>query len=193
MDRILRGVWIGLMVLGLCSGTVTLAESPFVRPNQKQAPVNAAPSEGRIRLDQLEFTGLFSIGDETTFSLYDKKNDVNLWLPEDGQEGGFSVAGFDHGKGELRVQFAGETRLISLNNNTITELKIASNRKLKSPKKVVQKDPETLRQEEEARLMVTDLLEIGMKEREKYRADRAKRLKEIRARQAAQAQARGRK
>ena len=179
--------------MGLCSGMISFADSPFIRPNQKQVPVKAAPSEGQIRLDQLEFTGLFSVGGETTFSLYDKRNDVNLWLPEKGQEEGFSVAGFDPRSGELRIEFAGETRLISLNNNTITELKIAKTRKLKSSKKIVQKDPETLKQEEEARLLVTDLLEIGMKERAKYRENRAKRLKEIRTRQAAQARARGKK
>jgi len=169
------------------------ADSPFVRPAPEAAPAKAEISEGKIRLDQLEFTGLFSIGGETTFSLYDKTNKLTLWLPESGQDEGFSVSGFDSRSGEVRVRFAGETRSIPLNDNIITELKVVGSSGKKPAKKIVKKDPETVRKEEEARMLVTDLLEIGMKEREKYRQDRAKRVQEIRARQVAQARARGRK
>jgi len=178
----------GTLVFANCGFVGVFAGSPFVRP--QKVVVNQAPSQDKIRLDQLEFTGFFTMGGETTFGLFDKRNNVNLWLPQKKVEEGFSVESFKSDSGELRIRFGGESRLITLNENAITPIKIVKAQpSAKTAKKIVKKDPETLQKEEDARMLVTDLMQIGMEEREKYRKERAKRLEEIRARQAAQVRA----
>ncbi len=150
--------------------------SPFERASA--APV-AAPAQKPVpnKLDNVEFTGLLSFGGEVTISLFDTKENRSFWVPLDGSQEGFSVSGFDEDAGTISVSFNGVTREIPINENEIVAMKQPVPQSRAEPpapkpaKPVRVKDPETARQEEEARMFVSNLLAQGMQQREKYRRE----------------------
>lgn len=168
--------WVCLPVFG--------AISPFekAKKTQSQAPVVDLAA---TRLNEMQFTGMLSVGGETTFSLYDPKTKQSVWVPLDGSEEGVSVGDFDEVGGTITVTLGGRSREIVINENEIVTLKRATPPKAaprgpaiasKAKKVVRQKDPETLKKEEEAQMFVSDLLAKSMEQRERYRKEREERM-----------------
>ena len=177
--RIGAFVAIGSMV---CSAIAV--DSPFERTKKTPtaAPVaNVAPT----RLDDFQFTGMLTVGGETTFSLYDSKTKQSVWVPLEGSEEGVSVDGFNEQDGTISVSFGGQSRSIVINENEIVTLKRAAPQTVaarntpavaanpaKPEKPVRVKSPEIVKKEEEARMFVSDLLANSMVQRERYRKER---------------------
>ena len=179
--------WVALALF--CAPVFGAEETPFYKPKKtiQVAPV-ADPSA--MRLDALEFTGMIAFAGETTFSLYDPKTKQSVWVPLEGSEDGVSIDDFDEEGGTITVSLGGRSREIVINENEIVTLKraappkvsprrpaVASNPAALKAKKVVrQKNPETLKKEEEARMFVSNLLADSMKQRERYRREREERI-----------------
>lgn len=181
---------IGWFALALfCAPVFGAEETPFYKP-KKTTQVAPVADPSATRLDGLEFTGMIAFAGETTFSLYDPKTKQSVWVRLEGSEDGVSIDDFDEEGGTITVSLGGRSREIVINENEIVTLKraatpkgsprrpaVASNPAVLRAKKVVrQKDPETLKKEEEARMFVSNLLADSMKQRERYRREREARI-----------------
>ncbi len=190
--RMIRAI-LSLALLGLCFSAFG-AVSPFERAKTAPAkPQETAP--GNKRLDGLEFTGLFAVGENVIFSLYDPESKQSVWVPLDGSEDGFSASDFDEADGTIKVTLEGRSRVIAIKENEIVTIKRAAppvratpvaatgtTRAVPRASKIVSnKDPVTRQKEEEARMFVSDMLANGMEARERYRKEREQRLKDARA------------
>lgn len=179
------------------------ATNPFAPPAEpeRSAP---PPPQSPVRLQKLEFRGVVSFDGETKFGIYDGEARQSYWIPLNGAEEGIVVDSFDPAKDELRLSlagYAGFSKVIQLKASEIVAAPMPvtasaptgaqgnhkpyvpgyADNKVKKLK--YEKDPETLRKEEEARKMVTDMLEAGVRLREARRKEREERLAEMRARQ----------
>lgn len=144
--------------------------------------------------DQLVYTGMMSFGGKKSFSVYDPQSKQGFWIPIDGSREGISVLNYDEESGTLTLSSSGgQSRQLGLNTGSVVTLRGAGVSTAISPKPPArQKDPETLKKEENARKMVMNILENSAKARERQRAEREARLQAIRARQAAERRAQGR-
>gem|GEM_PF-2491124 len=178
-----RGIFGAVAILCLCSGAFGQHDSPF---GGKQKAPNPTPvaTQTPSRLSDLEFTGLFVVQGEVTFSLYDSKTKLSLWIPQNGTEDGFSISGFDDLDSKIVVTHGGQSREIAINENEIIALKqtVRPTAKPAVKKPVVQKDPETLKKEEEARTFVSDLLASSLARREESRRKREEQIANARRR-----------
>lgn len=182
-ERSKRGIFGAVAILCLCFGVFGQHDSPF---GGKQQVPNTAPvaTQTPSRLSDLEFTGLFVVQGEVTFSLYDSKTKLSLWIPQNGSEDGFSVSGFNDLDSKIVVTHGGQSREIAINENEIIALKqtVRPTAKPAAKKPVVQKDPETLKKEEEARTFVSDLLANSLARREESRRKREEQIANARRR-----------
>lgn len=140
-----------------------------------------AARDARSRLDALEFNGLMTMGGQTTLSIYDPSTDSSMWIPVNRSSGGLRVQRFDENNNVAVVSFMGEQREFGLKDNVIVPIVVEKPMpKPKNALNVPKKSDEILKQEEQARMMVSDILEIGMKERARRKAqqeeERRKRL-----------------
>ena len=183
----LRVSWVMAMTLafvGLGLPAMAQYDSPFGgnnQPSKPEAPKPQAPS----RLNDLEFTGLFAVEGELTFSLYDAKAKRSLWVPHKGSEEGFTISGFDDPEGKITVHFGGQSREIAINENEIVTLKQparVSPAPPRSNKPVAPRDPETVKKEEEAQAFVSNLLAGSMARREENRRKREEQIAAARRR-----------
>jgi len=164
--------------------------SPFLPAGSKPAPAAPAPD---LDLQGLQLSEISVIGDEQQFNLVNTRTKQSFWLGLGASEGGFTVESYDAEGDSVVVSRGGKTRRLELRqskiiasgaaNSTLPALKSASDvpdlqivgvDEVKNPK-----TPKEIKQAEfEARMLVSDLLEISMQERARQRA-----LREAKAKQ----------
>jgi hypothetical protein len=167
-------------------------QSELIDPfRHDQAAVVVADS-GDADLNALEFSGLASIIDQRSFNFTDSRTRKNFWVPLGGTENGFTVESYDEHSEQVVVRRGTRTRPISLRKTVLVAMPVTANPtyrpnsapvppvttaaaprapgtgvdEIKNPK-----SPEEIKQAEyEARMLVSDLLDISMQERARQKA-----------------------
>lgn len=172
-------------------GVVLQAGEQPLNPFRKNgaAAVDTPPASD-ADLDALQLSGISMIGSERLFNLVDTRTQRSFWIPLKGSQNGFTVTAFDRDNDKIVVKRGAFTRTIALRKSVLVAP--TPSRPAAPPAPVVSsmpplnelpkegvaelKDPKTpaeIKQAEfEARMMVSDLLEISMRERERQRAIR---------------------
>lgn len=146
------------------------ADSPFLPPDAgRKPPPPAAPV---VTLANLQFSGVMSFGRDTLVSVHDLQSDKSIWIAVGGEAEGIRVVNYDTEAKEVTVLARGVTTKLKLR-----EAQLSAGTWIK-PLPTLEQEygrPLTVEEEEtEARMLVSDLLEIGMKERERQRELRKK-------------------
>ena len=154
------------------SGADLKEDSPFLPPGSGEvasAPTATAPAP---TLANLEFSGVMSFGEGTLISVHNLQTNKGVWIPLGGEEEGIRVLNYDSEAKEVTIASLGVTAVLKLRD---ADFKGGSWIK---PLPTLEQEygrPLTVKEEErEARMLVSDLLEIGMKERERQREIRNK-------------------
>lgn len=167
-------------------------DSPFLPPAGAAAAAANSPAEN------LEFAGWNSVGGKTYISIYDKQAKKSRWILVGGTEGGLSVLAYDPRREQVVIKSGDIQKTLTLRKSNgagtgpapVALLPAASGfaapaspvvNNFQPPpppssaaleptaKPPADPKPQTVaRQEEEARMLVSDLLEIGMAQRKAY-------------------------
>lgn len=192
MRRVLQILAGASLVAGLPGNLAHAGESPL-NPFRKHGTVATdSPPASDADLDALQLSGISMIGTDHLFNLVDTRTQRSFWIPLKGTGNGFTVTAFNRDSDEVVVKRGKFSRTIALRKSVLiapaqprasvppaTPPVVSSMPPLDElPKEGVSelKDPKTpaeIKQAEfEARMMVSDLLEISMRERERARANR---------------------
>jgi hypothetical protein len=169
--------------------------SPFIPGGVAEDAATPAPDPD---LQALQLTGISIIGDDQRFNFVDSRTKRSFWVALGGSEGAFSVDAYDSNTDSVVVRKGAQTRRLELRQSKIgTVAPPAVTPRPLPPLTTAQgvpaanvpgvdeirnpKTPAEVKQAEfEARMLVSDLLEISMQERARQRA-----LREAQARAAA--------
>lgn len=188
-----RWVWtlMGVAGLTICLDAATTDKaptraSPFV-PAAKQTPPPAV--EVDPELEALELAGISIIGDEQRFNLVDTRSKKSFWIVPGTVENGIVIQSYDPETDTVLVRRGKFSKRLGLRQSQIVAVDDSSGKPppiktapgvpdVKVPGVDEIKDPQTPEQvkqaEYEARMLVSDLLEISMQERARQRALREK-------------------
>jgi hypothetical protein len=177
--------------LSVCVGAVAAtAASPFL-PDAKPAP-QAAPAMD-AELQALQLSGISAIGDEVQFNLVDPRTKKSYWLALGATEGGITVVSYEADADAVVVRKGAQTRRLELRQSRIVAsaptspavpaptpaapldtTNVVGVDEIKNPT-----SPQEIKQAEfEARMLVSDLLEISMRERARQKALREAKQRE---------------
>jgi hypothetical protein len=141
-------------------------DSPFLPPGGGEVAPEP-PAEPRPTLANLEFAGVMSFGQGTLISVHNLQTDKGVWIPLGAEEEGIRVLSYNAEAQEVTIVSMGVTAVLKLR-----EAKFGGGSWIK-PLPTLEQEygrPLTVKEQEtEARMLVSDLLEIGMKERERQR------------------------
>lgn len=198
------------LALPLCLGTVLIFGSLPARGGDENTlfdrpgPPTAAPaSAGDAELGALQLSGISTLGGKSMFNFIDPRSNRSFWVVLHGTTNGFSVESYDESTVTVVVSRQGQSRSLKLRQAQITAMPVAAGaprvppvgvpaRTTTGPAPAVirtadggeivnPKTPQEIAQAEtEARMMVSDLLEISMQERARQKA-----LREAQQKQAA--------
>jgi hypothetical protein len=160
--------------------------NPFEQTNA--APVVA--DAGDADLNALEFSGVAAIVDQRSFNFTDTRTRKNFWVPLNGTENGFTVESYDERAEQVVVRRGTHTRPITLRKTQLVALPVPANHQPYTPPPITTaaataprapgpgvdelknpKTPAEIKQAEyEARMLVSDLLDISMQERARQKA-----------------------
>jgi len=130
-------------------------------------------------LANLQFASVMSFGREVLISVFDVRTNQGVWIPVGGEAEGIRVVTYDPDKEEVTIFSSGVSARLKLR-----EARFGGGG-LIAPLPTLEQEygrPLTVQEEEtEARMLVSDLLEIGMKERARQRELRKKARAESRA------------
>ena len=149
-------------------------ESPFA-----QAGGSSATTAGA---DPLEFAGVSIVGKRTSINLYDKATKRSFWVDVGATSGGVTVVKYDSTHDQVTVKRDGVEKTLPLRAassvvngaSTLAPALAAAPVPAPAPAAPAPATPTSTsslsqaRQEEEARMLVSDLLEIGMAQRRAY-------------------------
>lgn len=154
------------------SGADLKDDSPFLPPGSGEVAAKPTASVPAPTLSNLEFSGVMSFGQGTLISVHNLQTNKGVWIPLGGEEEGIRVLNYDSEAKEVTIASLGVTAVLKLRE---ADFKGGSWIK---PLPTLEQEygrPLTVKEEErEARMLVSDLLEIGMKERERQRELRNK-------------------
>ena len=162
-----------LTVAGLAITCVSAADAPKDNP-LGQAGTTAGPT-GNV--NDLEFAGVTTIGNKTTITLYDKAQKSNLWVEVGKTVGDITVVKYDSDHDQVTVRRNGVEKDLPLRPPSAVAAGNAAPIPPAATPAMSAATPATTtsttslsqaRQEEEARMLVSDLLEIGMAQRKAY-------------------------
>lgn len=161
--------------------------SVFDRP----APAAAVASTGDGDLAALQLSGVSSLGGQRMFNFVDPRSNKSFWVPLNGSANGYEVTAYDEKTITATVTRNGQTREVPLRQVQIASMpsavpapapvSVPARPPGSPPMAVVRtadggeivnpKTPQEIAQAEmEARMMVSDLLEISMQERARQKA-----------------------
>lgn len=143
------------------------------------------PNAGDLELNALQLSGVSTLGGQSMFNFVDARNNRSFWVPLKGTVNGISVVSWDPSTDTVVVDRAGRSRSIALKQAQIAAMPSSASapavapapvRPAGMPTTVIRtpdggeivnpKTPQEIAQAEtEARMMVSDLLEISMQER----------------------------
>lgn len=146
-------------------------DSPFLPPNSSRP---ASPSVPAPTLANLQFASVLSFGREVLISVYDVRTSEGVWIPVGGEAEGIRVITYDPENEEVTVLSAGVTARLRLREAQFTAGGLI--RPLPTLEQEYGRPLTVEEQETEARMLVSDLLEIGMQERARQRELRKKEI-----------------
>ncbi|HRE04877.1 MAG TPA: hypothetical protein PKX00_04660 [Opitutaceae bacterium] len=157
-----------LVLLSATSASVAgappvLHPSPFSPPPTEAAAAPAAPAGSH------EFTGVIITGKTILINLTDAQAKRSFWIPLGKSEEGIEVLDYDRKNDAATVRIRGEQRrlpmkqptVIGTSGITVATVPVAPTVPLPPPSSPAEA-------EREARMLVSDLLEIGMQQRKAY-------------------------
>ena len=173
-------VWLAAVVLSagcvLHSEAEPNGDSPFLPPDSGQPePPPPAPAPS---LANLQLASVLSFGREVLVSVYDIQTNTGVWIPVGGEAEGIRVITYNPDTEEVTVLSGGVKARLRLR-----EAKLLGRGMIASIPTLEQEYGRPLsvkEQEFEARMLVSDLLEIGMEERKRQRSLRRAELKRMR-------------
>ena len=163
-------------------------ESPFSQAGSPKSPAKDEP---------IEFTGVSTVGKKTMINLYNREAKRGFWVEEGKSSDGVSVVKYDSARDQVTIKRNGTEKTLSLRTASAVVsgpavvtptmqpisvptmavppgTNVASTQVSASPA-IAPQTPATTpdaqtraRQEEEARMLVSDLLEIGIAQRRAY-------------------------
>jgi hypothetical protein len=149
--------------------------SPFLPPNVSGA-AGAAQDPG----ENFELAGATSSADGSAVCVYDRATKHSRWIPVGESDGDLQVLSYDGNADQAVVRFDGRTHVLSLRQARTAAAgpasfgplppagsSLAANQPVVDPS-TVGKSPEVLKQERDARMLVSDLLEISIQQRKAY-------------------------
>lgn len=164
-----------LLLLGASfSAAAERKDTPF-----GQAATPAVVTGG---VDAFEFSGVSTVGKRTMINLFDKQQKKSFWVEAGTTSNGVTVVSYDNAKDQVTIRSNGAEKLLPLrppsavvNGTTPTVVATITPTPVPvTPAPAATPPPPATapttqaRQEEEARMLVSDLLEIGMAQRRAY-------------------------
>ncbi len=173
------------------SGSVLSSKTPFGAPRGAGGPAEAAN-------EAIEFTGVSTIGAKTDFVFYDKSAKKSHWIAKGETKGGISMLNYDAKREQAVVKVNGTEKTLNLRKPAgssaaaRTVAAVPSGFNIPAPANTaapalttpaagvaIPSQPNAtpaapaapltqVQQETEARMLVSDLLEIGMAQRKAY-------------------------
>jgi hypothetical protein len=150
-----------------------LKESPFLPPSTA-----AAPAKGE---STYELAGMSVAGKATLLSITRVRDKRSFWVPVGQSVGEITAVSYDHKTDQATIRADGQLLTLSMRKSVVTSAPVSRqpmpaampNRPAAAPPPVAIPPPPANSQEEketEARMLVTDLLEIGQEQRRAYEA-----------------------
>jgi len=153
----------GAVWSGIVAAEPVLHQSPFLpAPGQTTAAPVAAPGTH-------EFTGVIITGKTVLINLTDTQARRSFWIQVGKSEDGVEALDYDRKTDAATVRLRGETRrlvlkqpaVVASSGTTVATVQVAPSVPLPPPSTPAEA-------EREARMLVSDLLEIGMQQRKAY-------------------------
>lgn len=151
------------------------SRSPFLPPNAAGAgAANQGPRE------KYELAGATSSSDGSAVCLYDPVTKHSRWMNVGQTDGDLQVLSYDENADQAVVRFDGQTHVLFLRqartgaagpNSFVVAPPAGSSAAANQPvidPSTTGKSPEVLKQERDARMLVSDLLEISIAQRKAY-------------------------
>ena len=123
----------------IIAGTL-VTKNPFLPTDYKKNDISVTRPESQQSgaISKLvEFRGLFTLGNVTHFSLYNKRVNKGYWVSENQSEGGISVGHYDERSKAITVSMNGRTERLTLMNATNTPLPVVASYNQQAVQKVI--------------------------------------------------------
>jgi hypothetical protein len=169
-----------LAALG-CAGslygqTALIADSPFAPVGASAGSAASAPAEA------FELAGSTAQGSQVTVCIFERKNKHSEWIPVGGESNGIHVISYDGAHDTAVVTISGERKQLTMHRPVVASTNLpAGGRAAAVPvtsapvAPIAASVPEApanpstaARDQREARMLVSDLLEIGVQQRKAY-------------------------
>lgn len=157
------------------------ANSPFLSGGSVSPPAAATPGG-------LEFVAVLTEGQKTNVSLYDPVTKKSRWIPVRGEADGIAVLSYDALRNQVVVRTGGAEKQLTLRREKSTVAGATANGAPVFPSSTTASavvsgtsvppptaklpgptpSPPVVKEQEEARLLVSDLLEIGLAQRKAH-------------------------
>ena len=168
---------LSLLFLAISFAYAPAAEQPKESPSPFGQAGNAKPAPAQS--DALEFAGVSVLGKKTLINLYDKQDKRGFWVEVGTTSSGVTVVKYDSAHDQVIVRRNGIEKTLPLRaasavvNAPVTPVAVPvaqASTPTGPTTPALPAVPLTTqqRQEEEARMLVSDLLEIGMVQRKAY-------------------------
>lgn len=161
------GGLVAFLVLAVtaAAGDARIHVSPFLPPPGDPSAA-AAPATAK---DALEFTGVIVTGKSVLLNLTDTQAKKSFWIGLGKTEEGIEAVDYDRRQDAATVKVRGETRRLVMKQPVVVASSGASAAIVPVAPVVPLPPPSTPAEaEREARMLVSDLLEIGMQQRKAY-------------------------
>jgi hypothetical protein len=169
----------GAFVSAFGQTTALVADSPF-------APARGGPGGAAAETQAYELAGSSVQGRDVLVCIFDRGAKRSSWIPVGGTSGPVHVVSFDQARDRAVVTISGDRRELSLRSAAVASSGGAVAERQPTPAAVraaVAEAPvpaaatpaaNPAREQQEARMLVSDLLEIGMQQRKAYQEARQK-------------------
>jgi hypothetical protein len=171
---------VALACVGSCFGQGSLVgNSPF-------APSGSAAASGKAADQDYELAGSSSEGSNVTVCIFARQSKHSEWIPVGETSNGIHVVSFDSSRDRAVVIVSGQRKEISMRTEKVASLAPPGPPRIdlsnpSSPLVPVVNNPQAAaatgtpeQQQREARMLVSDLLEIGVQQRKAYQDAKTK-------------------
>ena len=168
-----------LTVLLLVAGNCALAQSsPFMRAQQTKAKTAVAEKDLKFAL-----TGIIKLGDTPMVCITEVAENRSQWIKLGESSSGITVTGFDAENNAVSISHAGQSMNLVLKVPTFDPSELNAYQPMGALPSAGVAVPVAVTNEEkevEARMLVSDLLEIGLIQRKAYQKAKAEQVAEER-------------
>ncbi|GAB5560399.1 MAG: hypothetical protein SynsKO_20460 [Synoicihabitans sp.] len=152
--------------------------SPFQRASQPSSNVTSAPMQEQ----RFEFTGVIKLDETPLICVTDTASNRSYWMKVGQTVAGISLLRFDDETNQIGVRASGRESSLSLKKRTFDPSKFVATQPIVASAplptaSLAETVPLTTKEKEtDARMLVSDLLEIGMIQRKAYEKAKAEEL-----------------